>query len=74
MRLPRMTTRHWMTAVAAICLILAVGVCLGRRAVFLGLADRHARAARFWDVRRQRHLDDGTPIFIGRHHQEALWP
>ncbi len=65
MRLPRMTTRRWMMAVAAICLILTVGVCLGRRAVFLGLADRNARAARFWDVHRQRYLDDGTPVFNG---------
>lgn len=58
MRLPRMTTRRWMTAVAAVCLFLAVGLCLG-------LADRNARAARFWDVRRQRYLEDGTPIFNG---------
>ena len=65
MRLPRMTTRRWMMAVAGVCLILTGGVCLGRRAVFLGLADRHARAARFWDVRRQRYLEDGTPIFNG---------
>lgn len=65
MRLPRMKTRRWTTAVAALCLILAGGLCLGRRAVFLGLAARHTRAARFWDVQRQRYLEDGTPIFNG---------
>ena len=65
MRVPKMTTRRWMMAVAVVSLILAGGLCLGRRAVFLGLADRNARAAWLWDVHRQRYLEDGTPIFNG---------
>ncbi len=65
MRLPRMTTRRWMMAVATISLVLAAGLCLERRAVFLDLADRNARAAQFWDVHRQRYLGDGTPMFNG---------
>ena len=54
-----------MMAVAAICLILTGGLCPGRRAVLLGLDDRHEKAGRFWDVHRRRYLDDRTPIFNG---------
>jgi hypothetical protein len=63
MRLPWMTTRRWMMAVAIIALILAVALCAKRRATYLHLADHNARKAQFWAVHRQRYLGDTTPMF-----------
>ena len=61
MRLPRMTTRRWMAAVAIIAAVLVVGLCWKRRAFYLALADDHALRARMWDVRK-RPLEE-PPFF-----------
>ena len=69
MRLPRMTTRRWIVAVAVVGIVLAgVEVLRQRRAFALAMASRHtasAAATSPFDLRNLHHDIDGAEVEDG---------
>ena len=68
MRLPRMTVRRWMAAVAVVGLLLAVGRLLKRRAFYLGQVTVNASMEALCRIDRNGKLDYGpykNPYLLG---------